>query len=76
MNCHSGGNQNYLSSLSVSELSKGKAYWMRISESEIFTQELSILKHDAQVDPPSDSKFKFLRPFLDPSCVIRVSGYI
>ena len=62
-------NQN--SSSSISELSCAEKYWLKISQSDSFSQEQINLHH-----LPSNSPLKSLNPFIESNGLIHVGGRI
>ena len=62
--------------LSVEELSRAERYWIAMSQSDSFPNELAMLRSNRDITLPNNSALKLLNPFLDPHGIIRVGGRI
>ena len=58
--------------LTAEELTAAEMYWVKVTQEQGFSQELSLLKSGKELD--KDSKIKDLKPFLDENSLISVGG--
>ena len=62
--------------LTIEELSCAERYWIAMSQSDSFPNELAMLRSNRDITLPNNSALKLLNPFLDPHGIIRVGGRI
>ena len=75
-NCAQRSSAVFTPYLSVEELSRAERYWIAMSQSDSFPNELAMLRSNRDITLPNNSALKLLNPFLDLHGIIRVGGRI